>query len=112
MYCSKCGTELPDGANFCWQCGLPQRGQDSSPSSESGYECCILEAEVGIVTGHVRAKVENAVIAERHFNPWTDRSTSARNQLAAELASRGWQPVTHDEYGCVVMMRRHKSSAP
>ena len=26
MYCVKCGTQLPDHANFCLKCGAPQRG--------------------------------------------------------------------------------------
>lgn len=25
MFCIKCGTQLPDEANFCWKCGMPQR---------------------------------------------------------------------------------------
>jgi hypothetical protein len=26
MFCQKCGTELPDSANFCSHCGEPQNG--------------------------------------------------------------------------------------
>ena len=32
-YCMSCGTELPNGANFCYNCGAKQSGGGSSSSS-------------------------------------------------------------------------------
>lgn len=34
-YCMDCGTELPDGANFCYNCGAKQSGGSSGGSSGS-----------------------------------------------------------------------------
>src|SRR5262245_42200056 len=33
IYCSKCGTELPSIANFCHQCGQPQKATAPSESA-------------------------------------------------------------------------------
>ncbi|HST04484.1 MAG TPA: zinc ribbon domain-containing protein, partial [Chloroflexia bacterium] len=32
VYCSNCGTELPDGVSFCDVCGTPVRGKNGSPA--------------------------------------------------------------------------------
>jgi hypothetical protein len=43
MFCSKCGTQLPDEANFCWKCGKPQK---AGASAEKGqYETCEITFE-------------------------------------------------------------------
>ena len=38
MFCTKCGAELPEQANFCWKCCLPQRDDVEAPNSR--YEVC------------------------------------------------------------------------
>jgi hypothetical protein len=38
MFCSKCGTQLLDEANFCWKCGLPQK--EGVVAEEPRYEAC------------------------------------------------------------------------
>ncbi|MCC7354881.1 MAG: zinc ribbon domain-containing protein [Anaerolineae bacterium] len=42
MYCSKCGTELPKEANFCWKCGQPQTHAANAPPSAVQYELCTV----------------------------------------------------------------------
>jgi len=47
MYCIKCGTELPDEADFCWKCGKPQKGEAQvSPAEPPRWETCELKYEV------------------------------------------------------------------
>lgn len=38
MYCSRCGTDIPDEANYCWECGKPQK-PDAIPVLPR-YETC------------------------------------------------------------------------
>ena len=39
MFCSTCGTELPDEANFCWKCGQPVK-ESVSRAVPAQYEFC------------------------------------------------------------------------
>lgn len=32
-YCSRCGTELHQAANYCWKCGLAVAGRSAEPAS-------------------------------------------------------------------------------
>ncbi len=38
MFCSSCGTQVPDEANFCWKCGKPQK--EGVHYEEPKYETC------------------------------------------------------------------------
>jgi ribosomal protein S27AE len=44
MFCSNCGTQLPDEANFCWKCGKPQKQgaqvEELKQAEETKYETC------------------------------------------------------------------------
>lgn len=35
MFCVKCGTKLPDEANFCWKCGQPQKDDKTKTVKQS-----------------------------------------------------------------------------
>jgi len=35
VLCSKCGTDLPDGSQFCLKCGEPIRGPETKPAVET-----------------------------------------------------------------------------
>ncbi len=52
MFCSKCGTMLPDGANFCASCGTPVAAPnpiytapnvEPAPSNEQVYQSPVIE---------------------------------------------------------------------
>ncbi|GIK63223.1 MAG: hypothetical protein BroJett018_10170 [Chloroflexota bacterium] len=38
MFCSNCGTQIPDDSNFCPKCGKPQRNGLNTTSQEVRYE--------------------------------------------------------------------------
>ncbi len=35
MFCTKCGAQLPDGAQFCYKCGTPVGGAAAAPAAAS-----------------------------------------------------------------------------
>lgn len=55
MFCEKCGTQLPEGANHCSNCGAPVNGratQNFNPVSNSGEQKSRVVAGVlGILLG-------------------------------------------------------------
>ena len=44
MKCPKCGTELPDDANYCLKCGTPQKA--NAAVIENSYETCEIKGEI------------------------------------------------------------------
>ena len=44
MFCSKCGMQLPDEANFCWKCGQPQK--EGAEVEEPQLETCEIVYQV------------------------------------------------------------------
>ena len=48
MFCSKCGTELPDGSTFCPQCGERVVDPDSTDATE-GFEAIAGKPAPGAV---------------------------------------------------------------
>lgn len=56
FFCTKCGAQLPDEANFCWKCGAPQPTPAATPSGE--YETCEITCETiktkfGVYAGEI-----------------------------------------------------------
>lgn len=48
FYCTKCGAQLPDNANYCWQCGTPQQRPGTSAASDAAAvpeETCEIVCE-------------------------------------------------------------------
>jgi len=44
FYCTNCGAQLPDEANFCWKCGKPApKAENPQPNVE--YEYCEITLE-------------------------------------------------------------------
>ena len=44
MFCSNCGTQIPDEAKFCWKCGKPQ-GADARVEG-TRWEICVIDYSV------------------------------------------------------------------
>jgi len=108
MYCSKCGTQLPDEANFCWKCGQPQKQAASEPVQ---YEVCIIKLSQGILTWRWEVWIGRNRIAQSDAFPWftgdIDGMTRQKNaELVSQLLSQGWEVLTANRFGNVVSMRR------
>jgi len=105
MYCSKCGTQLPDEANFCWKCGQPQKQAASWPVQ---YEVCTIRLSEGL-TLRWEAWVGRTRIARGDaFSLFASiELTQQKNaELVSQLLSQGWEVLTTDKFGRVVSMRR------
>lgn len=45
IYCCTCGTELPDTAKFCIECGAPQKQDETSPQQTNQKDAARGDAE-------------------------------------------------------------------
>ncbi len=118
MFCTNCGKELPDDANYCLKCGHPQkqsavaRQPISSPATK--YEICTLKVDIrSILWLWDRAKWEawvgNSRIAQGGEYPFGSFKILQENmKLVSNLMSEGWEIMTTNETGAVMTMRRLK----
>jgi hypothetical protein len=112
MYCSNCGTELPDNANFCVKCGKPQR-EGAQPIAVK-YETCVImwktkdtkikwigktETEMSFWAEAIGSKgLYNAGESESviFYGDYpsiqqNDKAEAAVNSLIKKLGSDGWE---------------------
>jgi len=109
MYCSDCGTQLPERANFCWQCGKAQN--TAAKTSKVQEETCEIDFE------HVAYRVfsnrwkfwakaigakgiyhagESPVFDGEHPSGMTHpvpQVRAALDKLTEKLVRDGWQPT-------------------
>lgn len=98
MFCSNCGTQIPDEANFCWKCGKPQK-KDFEPSHQVQLEYCevmwyeISASFTGNNKGYFYAEAINP------HGKYTTRETKAFNLgLGGHLPSADRQGTIHKEF--------------
>lgn len=137
MFCSKCGTQLPDEANFCWKCGQPTKAEVSGDAIEVCQIIRRYETDqnlLGRITGHwfwFEAICRDKVIAKsqeydlgkdilivRGFLESEDSYMERMNmeqQIARDrfdqflkgLEKDGWEPV-YDLDGTIKSMKRQR----
>lgn len=121
MYCPKCGQELPADAGFCLKCGQPQAKAAGELISERRREVCKIELRERGAYGWWEARIGTTEVARSGnynilggiFRAFTFRNPDTQLEekhveLISRLASEGWEPVSHDDKGHVVMMQRAK----
>src|SRR5947209_20085778 len=109
IYCMACGTQLPNGASFCWNCGKPQKFR--SQTDEAEVEICEIRlASKQTFGGLAYSCLLEAValgpkgqrtIASRKFgmNPYfaewerNRKFRAERDALVNQLLLEGWQPL-------------------
>lgn len=72
IYCSNCGTLIPETSNFCYTCGAPQHGQESAlyRAQEKPIAQAVSPSIEVIQASHrPHAKMEREVVARRHLHP-------------------------------------------
>jgi len=105
MFCSNCGTQLPDEANFCLKCGKAQQGT-ATTSNDNQYEHCRIELiELGyrLFQGTVYRFDANAIGTEGPYVAGQSKEFSINtgdreqlpilNALIRHLVADSWEAV-------------------
>jgi len=124
MFCSDCGTELPEEASFCWKCGKRQQSRDEADSQQqTQWEVCEIVYEAR--TRPFPASVVMSRVTSPQVRLWVQaigpngRYTAARSevwcvsyspesgpnskdrktireldQLIQTLVANGWEPTS------------------
>ena len=97
MYCSNCGTQISDDANFCFKCGQQQSSRPLSvnqKTSANDWEYWTWEAEPpkGMDLGHPKKDGGLTEFQARlHF--W-QKIQSRVLPAIQQLRDDGWEPIT------------------
>jgi len=129
MFCSNCGAQLADEANFCWKCGK-QQGQVQQDSSPIQWETCDIQEDgkfevnplglIPIVGFFVPAQKYNAkymakavgtkgvfVVAETQWATGTRQDLEqVVGTLVTQLTKSGWEPTGRGEHWYNYKFRR------
>jgi hypothetical protein len=112
MVCKKCGTQLFREANYCWKCGekvVADLDPDAQSKDERQYESCQIDyIDRGLGGAWYECRVGTNVIAR---SPKKDRFSDQHPMfldLVSKLLEEGWEPVSSDEEGNPVTLRRAK----
>lgn len=107
MFCSQCGTEIPEEASFCWKCGKQQI--KGVAAEEPKWETCEIkwtqmregltgsqgwfEADAIAPTGvYVAAQTEAFGTGYNNWMP-DQRHAPIQRELVNRLLREGWEPV-------------------
>lgn len=114
MFCSNCGTQIPDEASFCSKCGTPQiQGAQSAQTEEPKWETCEItyhdknefvsgaifwfEADAIGPNGKYPAAKSKPVVCGSRFNndpqSRNKKTVNAHEEIIKKLVSDGWQPT-------------------
>lgn len=93
MFCYKCGTQLPNEAEFCWKCGKPQTAQ--SQGDEPRWETCEIVWQKGFVVEAIgpAGKYSPAEAAITSGSQSNDLDVSEHRALVSRLTEEGWEPT-------------------
>jgi hypothetical protein len=117
MFCSNCGAQLADDANFCQKCGRPQSQIAITPSEPPQWVYCTLKLKGGLTSSRWQAWTGNSLIAEGNeysnttFGDAEAQRRGANMELVSRLVAQGWEEVTSNAEGCILSMRRLKPTA-
>lgn len=99
MFCSKCGTMLPDGANFCASCGTPVAAPNPvytapnvgpAPSSEQVYQSPVIEpveipARETVINNSFSAPVNETPVVDSPFSAPVNEAPSMDSPFSAPV---------------------------
>jgi len=115
MFCSNCGTQLPDDANFCLKCGKPQRAgvQIAEPQWETceihwgeewcsnwwgGAKGCFWAEAVGPSGVYNAGRTETFHVPHGAYSPSgplgkDSQTASMHRAMIAQLTKDGWESL-------------------
>jgi hypothetical protein len=111
MICTKCATELPVEANFCWKCGQPVKEAGAVTPAETSYELCEIVLNSPLLGGATwEATLGGQVIARTpKFSSFSGGlELEKRDELIAQLTAQGWQIVSTGDEETPATLRRKK----
>lgn len=99
MFCSKCGTMLPDGANFCASCGTPVAAPNPvytapnvgpAPSNEQVYQSPVIEpveipARETVINNSFSAPVNETPVVDSPFSAPVNEAPSMDSPFSAPV---------------------------
>ena len=109
MFCSNCGTQLPDEANFCWKCGKPQKSsiQVDEPKWETAKIKFEVVKEAGFFSTSSIKFIVEAIGPNGIYDPLESQafkgdmynfpayqsaeSTRVHEELVTKLVKDGWE---------------------
>jgi len=108
MFCSGCGTQLPDDANFCVKCGKPQK--PGVQTEEPKWETCEISDDAessginrlfSVRTYYWAAAIGSKGLYNAGESETFDaaprvegrKQTSAHANLIRKLVADGWEPT-------------------
>jgi hypothetical protein len=134
VFCTACGTELPDDANFCLRCGKPQRDGVAAPAAavadadpDARWETCRISFVKGIISKQLFVAVvagpkaqyrvvepqQRQIYVDDHGPRRRDRNTSASySALVQRLVREGWEPAGSDQHWWEERFRRPAVERP
>jgi hypothetical protein len=110
MYCSKCGIELPEDANYCYRCGTPLH-EHAGETKKTFWEYCQIELEVrkkrfgaylpygffasavGPNGSYPAGRSPEFKIKNQIRGPTRKEGGTAHDQFVKHLLEDGWEPV-------------------
>ena len=125
IYCSQCGKDHPDDANYCMKCGAPLREDFQAPLQPEPqweyYEIVFAELRAGGITRQEKIQFwAKAIGPQGEYNAgegpevYADQSGYGRitssvgrdqtnyvpalNALIAQLTGHGWEPLPNKGY--------------
>lgn len=113
MFCSNCGTQLPDDANFCLKCGQPQKQSQRESTATKQFDVCTIMLHIGLIKLRWEAWQDKKKLAQSdEFSELSLDIVSRRRQKNMDLVSKflvdGWEVIATDQEGCVTAMRKLK----
>ncbi len=131
MFCSNCGTQLPDNSNFCNECGALQKSATEINSNKIEWEVCkvdvenvssfinIMFSEAPIIDLFVKPslifKAEAIgpngvyiVAKSEQFKDTNKERKRVRDAFLARLVNDGWEPVPNSSPYNLQFRRRAK----
>ena len=111
MFCSNCGIQLPDDANFCLKCGKPQKA--GIQVDEPKWETCEIKwtsSQRNLIANHKMQFWADAIGPNGSYNagespifehPYSEREPESNNRkdsdahknLISKLVADGWEPT-------------------